>query len=77
MLGRHDKRRKDEPLQRVDQVAGAMITLGAINWGVVGATNFDPLRAVLGRSAATRAIYGAIGASAAYALVRGRSLAAR
>jgi uncharacterized membrane protein YuzA (DUF378 family) len=74
MLGRHGHGRKDQPLQRVDQVAGAMIALGAINWGVVGATNFDPVKAVFGRSSA-RAIYGAIGASAAYALVRGRRLA--
>jgi uncharacterized membrane protein YuzA (DUF378 family) len=70
-------RRNHLPLDRADQVAGAMIALGAINWGVVGATNFDPLRATFGRSAATRAIYGAIGASAAYALVRGRQLSHR
>ncbi len=59
----------------LDQAAGAVMALGAINWGLVGLANFDPLRAALGRSVATRAAYGLVGASAAYALVRGRQLA--
>ena len=74
MFRKHD--RSDE-LTNVDRVAGAVVALGALNWGVVGATNFDPIRAALGRSAATRALYGVVGASAAYALVRGRQLAPR
>lgn len=61
----------------VDEVAGAVLTLGALNWGLVGTANFDAVRAVFGKSAAARAAYGLIGASAAYALVRGRQLARR
>lgn len=60
-----------------DRAAGALLALGALNWGLVGATNFDAVRALLGGSAAKRAVYGAVGASAAYALVRGRQLASR
>jgi uncharacterized membrane protein YuzA (DUF378 family) len=59
----------------LDQAAGAVLTLGALNWGLVGAANFDLVRAALGRSAIRRAAYGLMGASAAYALVRGRQLA--
>jgi|GEM_PF-4884912 len=63
-----------EQLNPVDEVAGALLALGALNWGLVGATNFDAIRAVFGRKAAARTAYGLIGASAAYALVRGRQM---
>lgn len=63
-----------DQLTPVDEIAGAMLALGALNWGLVGTANFDAIRAVLGRTAAARAAYGLIGASAAYALVRGRQL---
>ena len=72
MLGR--RKSVIEQLNPVDEVAGAMLALGALNWGLVGAANFDAIRAVFGRTAVARAAYGLIGASAAYALVRGRKL---
>lgn len=73
------KRQKSlvDELNPLDEVAGAVLTLGALNWGLVGAANFDAIRATLGKSAAARAAYGLVGASAAYALVRGRQLARR
>jgi uncharacterized membrane protein YuzA (DUF378 family) len=70
-------RRHRNPLDEMnglDRTAGALIAAGALNWGVVGATNFDPVRAVLGRSAAARVVYGLVGVSAAYALARGSQL---
>jgi uncharacterized membrane protein YuzA (DUF378 family) len=73
---RHKARLVDE-LNPLDEVAGAVLALGALNWGLVGAANFDAIRAVLGRSVATRAVYGLVGASAAYARMRGRQLANR
>jgi uncharacterized membrane protein YuzA (DUF378 family) len=73
-IGRKKKSVFDE-LGPVDEVAGAMIALGALNWGLVGAANFDLVRAAFGRSVVAKATYGLIGASAAYALVRGRQLA--
>jgi uncharacterized membrane protein YuzA (DUF378 family) len=71
---RHKRHSLVDELNPVDEVAGAVLALGALNWGLIGATNFDVIRAALGRSAATRAAYGLVGASAAYALVRGRQL---
>jgi hypothetical protein len=72
-----NKRRLVDEMNTVDRVVGATLALGALNWGLVGAANFDAVRAALGRSAAARAAYGLIGASAAYALVRGQQLSHR
>jgi uncharacterized membrane protein YuzA (DUF378 family) len=65
-----------DEMNTLDRAAGTMMAIGAINWGLVGATNFDPIRAALGREKA-RVAYGLVGASAAYAMVRGRQLASR
>ena len=73
MFGR--KKRVMDELTPMDQAAGAIIGLGALNWGLVGLANFDAIRATLGKSAAARAAYALVGASAAYALIRGRQLA--
>jgi uncharacterized membrane protein YuzA (DUF378 family) len=69
MLGRN--RRSDHEVNAIDTAAGALLALGALNWGLVGAANVDAIRMAFGRSAATRAAYGLVGASAAYALGRG------
>ncbi|HLH45706.1 MAG TPA: DUF378 domain-containing protein [Acidimicrobiales bacterium] len=71
------RQRALDQMNTADRVAGAVLTLGALNWGLVGATNFDAVRAALGRSTAARVTYGLVGASAAYAIVRGRQLARR
>ena len=72
--GRH--RMMDE-MNGLDKAAGAVLAAGALNWGLVGAANFDAIRAALGRSRAARAAYGLVGASAAYALARGQQLSRR
>ncbi len=72
----HKRGQMMDEMTPLDRAAGAVVALGALDWGLVGATNFDPVRATLGRSAA-RAVYALVGASAAYALVRGRQLATR
>lgn len=68
------KKRGGSSATPVDQMAGALLAVGALNWGLVGAANFDAIRALLGRGAVAKAAYGAIGASAAYALIRGHQL---
>jgi len=68
------KRRHEAQFRNADRAAGALLTLGAVNWGLVGVANFDPVRAALGKSAAARAVYGLVGVSAAYALARGRHI---
>jgi uncharacterized membrane protein YuzA (DUF378 family) len=66
-----------DEMTTADRIAGAVLAVGAINWGLVGAANFDAVRAALGRSSAARVAYGLVGASAAYAMVRGRQLSRR
>src|SRR5512132_3713121 len=70
------KRLTDE-LNGRDQLAGALLSLGALNWGLIGLANFDAVRAVFGKSAASRVAYGLVGASGAYAIARGVRLARR
>jgi uncharacterized membrane protein YuzA (DUF378 family) len=71
------KRSVMDDLNGVDRVAGAVLAAGALNWGLVGLANFDAIRAALGRSAAARAAYGVVGASAAYAIARSQQLSRR
>ncbi len=66
-----------DQMNGVDRAAGAVLALGALNWGLVGAANFDAIRAALGRSAAARAAYGLVGVSAAYAIARSQQLGRR
>ena len=74
MFGR--KQHLMDELTPVDQVAGALVGLGALNWGLVGLANFDAVRAAFGKdSVAAKTVYALVGASAAYALFRGRQLA--
>ena len=69
------RKQKQQQINGVDQAAGAVLALGALNWGLVGAANFDAVRAALGKGAATRAVYGLVAGSAIYAMARGRQLA--
>jgi uncharacterized membrane protein YuzA (DUF378 family) len=64
-----------QQMNGLDHAAGAALAAGAINWGLVGAANFDAVRAAFGRSVATRALYGLMASSAVYAMARGRQLA--
>jgi len=75
MLGR--KNGISKQLNGVDRAAGAILGLGALNWGLVGLANFDAIRATLGKSKLSRAAYAIVGASGAYAIVRGRQLTKR
>lgn len=66
-----------DQMNGVDRAAGAVLAIGALNWGLVGAANFDAIRAAFGRSNAARAAYGLVGASAAYAIARSQQLGRR
>ena len=58
----------------LDRAAGTIVGLGALNWGLVGVADFDAVRAVLGKTTAAKAVYALVGASAAYAVLRGPKL---
>jgi uncharacterized membrane protein YuzA (DUF378 family) len=50
-------------------LAPVLVTVGAINWGLVGAARFDGVERLLGKtSKASRTIYGLVGAACLYFL---------
>jgi uncharacterized membrane protein YuzA (DUF378 family) len=70
-------RRLTDELNGRDQLAGTLVGLGALNWGLIGLANFDAVRALFGKSIASRVAYGLVGASGAYAIARGVRLTRR
>ncbi|MCF7696149.1 DUF378 domain-containing protein [Mycetohabitans sp. B2] len=55
----------------LDWITGALVIIGALNWGLVGLFQFDLVAAILGvGSVASRIIYGLVGLSGIYCLVR-------
>jgi uncharacterized membrane protein YuzA (DUF378 family) len=58
-----------ETPESIELVASALVTVGALNWGLVGLFNFDLVAAVLGRrSLLSKLTYTLVGASAVYLL---------
>ncbi|MDR5755304.1 MULTISPECIES: DUF378 domain-containing protein [unclassified Caballeronia] len=55
----------------VDWVAGALVIIGGLNWGLVGLLRFDLVAAIFGAgSAGSRIVYVLVGLAALYALIR-------
>ena len=54
--------------------AAMLVTVGALNWGLVGLLNLDVVATLFGRrSLLSRLVYVAVGASAAYLLLEAAS----
>jgi uncharacterized membrane protein YuzA (DUF378 family) len=61
------RRKAVEPPDSVELAASALVTVGALNWGLVGLFNFDLVGALFGRrSLLSRLVYLLVGASAVY-----------
>lgn len=55
----------------VDWIAGALVIIGALNWGLVGLAQLDLVAAVLGAgSPASRIVYVLVGLAGIYMLIR-------
>lgn len=55
------------------KVAGALVWVGALNWGLVGAFNFNLVNALLGSwSMVERVVYILVGVSALFMLLMGK-----
>ena len=66
-------------MKRTDVLALVLVVVGALNWGLVAIANFDLVAAVFGldfgeTNAATRVVYGLVGASGLWLVVRARAL---
>ena len=58
----------------LEKTAAMLVTVGALNWGLVGLLNVDLVAAVFGRrSLLSRLVYAAVGASAVYLLAEAAS----
>ncbi|HET7356340.1 MAG TPA: DUF378 domain-containing protein [Nocardioidaceae bacterium] len=65
--------------KRTDIGALALVIVGALNWGLVAVAQFDLVAAIFGldfgqTNAATRVVYGLVGASGVWLAVRARTL---
>ncbi|MDR5755213.1 MULTISPECIES: DUF378 domain-containing protein [unclassified Caballeronia] len=55
----------------LDWIAGALVIIGALNWGVVGLAQFDLVAAIVGAgSPALRIVYVLVGLAGVYMLIR-------
>ncbi len=62
-------------MQKLDAAAAALTAVGGVNWGLVGLAEFDLVAKLTGdrfgrTNAVSRAVYGAVGAAAAYQAFR-------
>ncbi len=61
--------------RNLDMLAGALLVVGGLNWGLVAVAKFDLVAWIFGldfgeTNAATRVIYGLVGLSAVYGATR-------
>jgi uncharacterized membrane protein YuzA (DUF378 family) len=66
-------------MKMIDVVTGVLVLVGALNWGLVGAAQFDLVATVFGLefgqvSIATAVVYALVGLSALYQIVTMRTL---
>jgi len=61
-----------------DWIAGALVIVGALNWGLIGILQFDLVAALLGaNSIPTRAVYVLVAAAGIYCAARALSSSQR
>ena len=69
-------------MKKLDLLAGVLVIVGGLNWGLVALAEFDLVAALFGldfgeTNAATRVVYGLVGLAAVYGAVRLTSLVRR
>jgi uncharacterized membrane protein YuzA (DUF378 family) len=62
-------------VKKLDVLAAALVIVGGLNWGLVAVAEFDLVAALFGlefgeTNAATRVIYGLVGAGAVYQIAQ-------
>jgi uncharacterized membrane protein YuzA (DUF378 family) len=62
-------------MKKLDIVTAALVIIGGLNWGLVAVAEFDLVATIFGlefgeTNAATRIVYGLVGASAVYQLIQ-------
>ena len=62
-------------MKKIDVLAGVLLVVGGLNWGLVAIARFDLVAALFGldfgeTNAVTRLVYGLVGLSAVYAVAQ-------
>ena len=62
-------------MKKLDVLTAALVVVGGLNWGLVAVAEFDLVAALVGldfgeTNAASRLVYGLVGASAVYQIVQ-------
>jgi uncharacterized membrane protein YuzA (DUF378 family) len=66
-------------MKKIDMLAGALVIVGAVNWGLVALAEFDLVATLFGldfgeTNALTRVVYGLVGVSGVWLLTRAGAL---
>ena len=65
-------------MKRIDVVAAVLLVVGGLNWGLVGAAQFDLVAALFGElSPLSRVVYLLVGVSALYQAAQWRGIQRR
>ena len=69
-------------MKKLDMLAGALVIIGALNWGLVALAEFDLVAWIFGEdfgatNAASRIVYGIVGLSAVYCIASALSRRSR
>jgi len=69
-------------MKKLDIAAAVLVAVGGINWGLVALAKFDLVATIVGldfgqTNAASRVIYGLVGASAVYQVVQQHAIRRR
>jgi uncharacterized protein len=67
--------RRETAVKSIDILAGALVVVGGLNWGLVSVAEFDLVAALVGlefgeTNFASRVVYGLVGLAAAYQVVQ-------
>ena len=69
-------------MKKLDILAAVLVAVGGINWGLVAAAEFDLVATIVGvefgqTNAASRLVYGLVGASAVYQVLQQHAIRRR
>jgi uncharacterized membrane protein YuzA (DUF378 family) len=69
-------------MKKLDILAAVLVAVGGINWGLIAVAKFDLVAAIVGldfgqTNAASRVVYGLVGASALYQVVQQHAIRRR
>lgn len=64
-------------MKSIDVIAAALLVVGGLNWGLVGAANFNLVSAIFGTGIIADTVYVAVGLAAVYEIFSVRSLQRR